>query len=110
VIGVFWKSESSPIKWHQCGLLTRHLYSLFYQMQIISKACVVIVYGRAVKSNRNRIVFHYRIEFFWPNRIESYPDQIESIFRFSIRFDSIGTESWTRKTCNVRVESENFTK
>ncbi len=30
MIGVFWKREWSPIKWHQCHLLTRQLlYSVF---------------------------------------------------------------------------------
>jgi hypothetical protein len=55
---------------------------------------------RAVKSKWNRIVFCYRIECFCSNRIKSYPNWIEWFFRFSIRFDSILTKSWTWKTIN----------
>ncbi len=40
------------------------------------------VLSMAVKSNQNRSVFAYRIEFFGSNRIELYADRIEGFFDF----------------------------
>ncbi len=64
-----------------------------------------IVHSRAVRSNRNRIVYGYRIECFWSNRIEW-------IFRFSIRFDSIwfGQDSEGKKWKLLAVKRNKFTK
>jgi hypothetical protein len=71
-----------------------------------------LVTTRAVKSNRNRIVFLYRIERFCLYRIESKADRIEWNFRFSIRFNSIrsGLKGKQEKPWTVIVENEKFAK
>jgi hypothetical protein len=68
------------------------------------------VFIRAVKSNRNQIVFGYQIECFGSNWIKSYANRIEWYFWFSIRYDLIrfGEDFYYKK--NVIVKSEKFTK
>ncbi len=76
----------------------------------MAMAAMSMVSARAVKSNQNRIVFCYRIIFFLTksNQIVCRSNRIIFSIFDTIRFDSIGTESWTRQTWNMRLDSGNL--
>jgi hypothetical protein len=74
MIRVFWKRESRPIKWHQCGLLNRQLFFCFH------------IYSLCLYLRRSRLLFtHLEIWDFKKNpklpEVLNYRKSSETVLR-----------------------------